>query len=299
MAKTDVEKTAYGAFERFIYLILIPLVFTSILIGVMFALFDFDFKNKLLASANEIPIIRAMVPDPEESPKDDANQLNPKELGASTAEQTALLKQKQEELTQAIETIKQRDETIKSLQEQIAAAESQQVEEKLSKEAYVQRIQELANTYGKMSPSKAAPIIENLTMPEIVLVLDQMKQTEQVRILEKMNPQTAAEASILLKDVVKVEDQAIEALQARLALNVEPEEPAPTGLTQAELAQTVAGMDAETAAVVLLEMLPANESKVVEILRAVNVQARSQILTSIAEENKEEAAILTAKLGEG
>jgi flagellar motility protein MotE (MotC chaperone) len=302
LANTDVEKTSYGAFERFIYLILIPLVFTSILVGVMFALFDFDIKNKLLASANQIPVIRAIVPEPDPVTADGTidGLTDP---GAALSdplklEQAALLDEKQQELTQAIETIKERDQKILELQNQITATEQKLEEDKLSDEAYLAKIQQLASTYGKMSPSKAAPIIQNLTMPEMVLVLNQMKQTEQVRILEKMNPATAAEASILLKDVVPVKDQEIEALQARIALNAEAPEQAQTGLSKEELAQTVAGMNPETAAIVLLEMLPAGESQVVNILRSVNVQSRSAILSAIAEESKKEAAALTAKLGE-
>ncbi len=52
-----------------------------------------------------------------------------------------------------------------------------------------------------------------MTKNELVLVLGMMKPDERVKVLERMDPAKAAEASILLKDQTSVRDTQIAALQ--------------------------------------------------------------------------------------
>jgi flagellar motility protein MotE (MotC chaperone) len=149
-----------------------------------------------------------------------------------------------------------------------------------------------------MNPSKAAPIMENLATAELVLMLEQMGSKDQIEILEKMKPNIAAEVSILLKDTVPVRDRQIAALQERLAMRGDPSAGEKSGLTHAELAQTLAGMAPANAAALLLEMKKINEAQVLQVLRTIDLSSRSAILSAMSGLSEKEAARITAKLGD-
>src|SRR5690606_36912857 len=122
---------------------------------------------------------------------------------------------------QANSTNESKDQSIKTLEEQLKALQEQETIKTQSEEQYKQQIQQLANMYAKMSPSKAAPILENMTLKETVLVLSVMNADDRGKVLEKMDPKLAADASIQLKDMVPAKDLQIAALQERLAINQE------------------------------------------------------------------------------
>ena len=149
-----------------------------------------------------------------------------------------------------------------------------------------------------MTPSKAAPIIEKLTLHERVLVLGAMRTDDRVKILEKMDPKIAAETTILLKDTVPVKDTEIAALQERLKQYELASSNDPEKLSSFDLGNTFAGMTPQSAAVVLVEMMKSNQPQVVAIMKAMDTQARSRILTAMADVSKESAAAITAEMGQ-
>jgi flagellar motility protein MotE (MotC chaperone) len=293
MAEADYEKTSYGAFERFLYLFFIPVIFTAILTIVMLSVFDYNVMNTFLKIGNKIPIVANMVPEP---PAETAADPEVEVPDVNSEELTIMLNQAEEDLRKAVESSQQKDQQIKELQAQMTALQEQLQNKTLSDEEYLLRIQKLAGVYAEMTPSKAAPILENLTLNEQVLVLNEMKQENQIKVLEKMNPQKAAEASILLKDQVLVKDAQIAALQERLAIH--NDEQTSTILTHNELALTFSNMTPVNAANVLMQMLKTNETMVIEILRSMDVQSRSAVISSIAGQSESEAASISAKLGQ-
>jgi flagellar motility protein MotE (MotC chaperone) len=148
--------------------------------------------------------------------------------------------------------------------------------------------------YAKMNASKSAPILENLTLHERVLVLSEMKQVDQVKVLEKMNPIKAAEASIYLKDVVSAKDREIAALQDRIKLN--DSTIVSQAITRSDLGKTFASMTAKSAATVLLQMQSITPAKVVDILNSMDNISRAKVMTALADLSKETAAAVTTKL---
>jgi flagellar motility protein MotE (MotC chaperone) len=148
--------------------------------------------------------------------------------------------------------------------------------------------------YAKMNPSKSAPILENLTLQERVLVLSEMKQVDQVKVLEKMDPIKAAQASIYLKDVVSAKDREIAALQDRIKLN--DSTVASQKLTKNDLGKTFANMTAKSAATVLLQMQSITPAKVIEILSSMDNTSRAKVMTALSDLSKETAAAISTKL---
>ncbi|WP_248926372.1 MotE family protein [Paenibacillus hamazuiensis] len=305
MANADVENSSsYSAFERFLIWFLIPFVFTAVLLGVLLTIFGYDIKGDVLKAAEKIPGLSKVLPAPKTNAdsKTAANSQQQTEDKAQSQDQmSALVNQKlaekDAELQKAEEAIRQRDQTIKDLQAKSSSLDDKVKQKTQSDDEYATQIQQLASLYAKMNPSKSAPIIENLTPQEQVLVLSMMKQDDRVKILEKMDAKKAADASIMLKDQVSVKDREIAALQERLKQN-EAANKSTQKLSKDDLGSTFANMTPKSSATVLLEMQNSNPDKVISILSSMDSQGRSKIIAAMADISKETAALISARLAQ-
>ncbi|ALS21636.1 MotE family protein [Paenibacillus naphthalenovorans] len=301
MANANTEQSSsYGAMERFLIWFLIPFVFTAVLLGVLMTIFGYDVMSNAVRTVSKIPVINSILPitnaeDGNQDPQQTQGEAVPGQepTVANYAEQ---LEQKEQELKQAEAALQQRDQTIKDLQLKNSGLEEQIKTKTISEDEYTAQIQQLAGMYAKMSPSKAAPILENLTKNELVLVLGMMKPDERVKVLERMDPAKAAEASILLKDQTSVRDTQIAALQERLNQSVSATSQADTHLSKDDLGSTFANMTPKSAATVLIEMQKSNPDKVLSILKSMDSMGRSRVLSAVSEQSKETAALLSARL---
>jgi len=302
VANADVEKSGYSGFERFLFF-LTPILFTAVLLGILLIVFNPNWRQGALEVGNKIPLLNAVLPEPsgaaEGGGEVDTDQLtvdNAKEkvdeLRAQLAEQEAALQQ-----TTAQATAQQ--QTIANLEAQIAALTEQNEQQAITAEEYEARIRSLADMYGKMTASKAAPILESMTLEEAALVLGVMNDNARGRILERMTPAVAAEVTTRLKDADSVADQQIAALQARIRELEQQSNSDTSTLDTAQLKQTFTSMDPASAANLLLEMASTDQSKALRILGALEDATRSSILSamsSLSTEDNKTAASLIAKL---
>ncbi|HZG77470.1 MAG TPA: hypothetical protein VEZ72_16580 [Paenibacillus sp.] len=294
------EERSYGFMERLLFYTL-PVLFTLLLTGVLLTVFGYDVVNELLRIGNKVPGVSAMLPEPKPTEEElRAAMLEAEEQGAEepteeeeAREIEAALSEKEAEVAALRSESETKDQRIAELQAELEAAKEEEARQSASESEYAANIKKLADVYAEMKPSKAAPVLENLTLSERVLVLKEMKEEQQVDILEKMDPTIAAETSILMKDVVAVRDLQIAALQERLALSG-AETASSAALTNDELSRTFAQMTPDRAAEVLLEM---EQSLVVNILRGMEEASRATILNSLAELDKDRTAQITARLG--
>ncbi len=301
MDNLDVEKSSYGAFERFLYIFLIPIIFTLILAGVLLSLFDYNVTDTVLKAAHKIPFVGKLLPAVDSPQERTASAVqtagSETDPDHSTAGLKSQLLKKEEELKKALADLQQKNESILELQAKNKLLEEQAKRKTQTEEQYDQQIRELASIYAKMTPSKAAPIMENLTLSEQALVLSHMKPDERMRVLEKMDPKKAAEASIVLKDMIPVDNLKIAALQERLQLIQQQNPGTAKKLSDADLGSTFANMTPKSAASVLLEMMSVSPNKVVGILSSMDAKARSNIMTALADLSKESAAAIANRLG--
>ena len=294
------EERSYGFMERLLFYTL-PVLFTLLLTGVLLTVFGYDVVNELLRIGNKVPGVSAMLPEPKPTEEElRAAMLEAEEQGAEepteeeeAREIEAALSEKEAEVAALRSESETKDQRIAELQAELEAAKEEEARQSASESEYAANIKKLADVYAEMKPSKAAPVLENLTLSERVLVLKEMKEEQQVDILEKMDPTIAAETSILMKDVVAVRDLQIAALQERLALSG-AETASSAALTNDELSRTFAQMTPDRAAEVLLEM---EQSLVVNILRGMEEASRATLLNSLAELDKDRTAQITARLG--
>ncbi|RJG22293.1 primosomal protein [Paenibacillus thiaminolyticus] len=302
MNQESMEKeSGYSGFERFLFFAT-PILFTIILLAVLLTLFNANWRNQMIALAENIPIVNEWI----SSDKDKAEGKEPgkakkenkniqKEQEEQIAELKALLASKDADLRNLADARKTLEEQVANLNKEIKDLRAERREEQVTEEQYAQQVKDLANLYAKMMPSKSAPILENLATEELVLVLDAMKQEDRAKILEKMNPKVAADASIRLKDVKPADNLEVRALQARLKKNEATKE-AHNGLDQTQLSQTFSSMTPKSAASILLETAKISPEKALNVLNSVDDATRSRLLNAMTEEDKQATAKLVAKL---
>jgi len=304
MANTNTsEGSSYGLFERFLIWFLIPVVFTAVLLGVLFYILGFDVLGGVQRTLHNIPVIGSIVPAPEEKTKE-----TPSPGGETTAVSDKTVKQRDEmiaqlnakiadlesKVTAGTQSSADKDQEIKDLKSKNAELEDRLKNKTLTDEEYTKQIKELADIYAKMTPSKSAPIIANLSLNESVLVMSMMKPDDRGKVLEKMDAKKAAEISIGLKDVVPLKDRELEALRERLALNAATQ--GNTSISNADLGQTFANMVPKSAAALLAEMYAASPAKVVSVLTAMDSASRARVMSALSDLDKEKAAQITARL---
>ena len=298
----ETEKQGYSAFERIMFF-LTPILFTLVLLGVLLTLFNFDVRNKLLEIGGAIPLLSNVLPAPEPRPGDtgkEAETAKTESQEEKVKQLQAMLDEKEAQIAQLAEEKQKLDASIAELQKEIADITQRNEAERLEEEQYEARIKELAAMYADMSPSKAAPILESLTMEELVLVLDSMKASSRSKIMEKLTPQTAAEASMRLKDLLPVKDRQMAALQARAnATGTAGQKAGSVLLEDGQLQATFSSMDPKQAGALLLKMSEVSPSKVLRILSALDDRARSGILAAMAEADDAVTAQLVSKLMAG
>lgn len=297
MADTGVEKQNYNAFERFMFL-MIPILFVIVLLGVLWALFDTDFRNKALQVGNSIPVLKEVLPEPKVtgSMMDDETIRSIK-MTEKINELEAELATVKGELAAAKETSAAQEQAVKGLEDENAQLKQLTEQELLEAEQYTAKIEELASMFSKMTPSKAAPIVQNMNIDEIVLLFASMRSDDRVKIMEKMDPKIAAEATMKLKDNVGVKDLQIAALQARLEEQAGSDDTAVSStLNQEQLSATFEAMDAKSAGEMLLKMKDISPSKVIRILNSVSNSARSSILTEMSKLDEAATASIVSKL---
>ncbi|MFC5472017.1 MgtE protein [Cohnella suwonensis] len=298
MASADVEKSSYSGFERFLFFVT-PILFTAVLLGVLLLMFNTNWRNSALEFGNKIPVIKSMLPSPDK-PAETVAQSD-EELTVSNAKTkveqlNALLTDRETALKQATDLTAQQKKQLEELQAKLDELTKTNAEKTIDTDAYKARISSIADMYGKMTPSKAAPILESMTVEESALVLGAMTETLRGKVLERMNPKVAADVSMKLKDSETVDNREIAALQARIKeLEQKTEQPSEL-LDTAELNRTFSTMKAASAAQLLLQMATGNQSKALRILGAMDDSPRSSVLAAMSDQDKKTTALLVGKL---
>lgn len=284
------QERGYGRLEWFFYIVLLPVLFTILLTGILLSFFGYDVIRSLQTTANQIPFIERIVPDPKPS----TNELGVSTELAQFQKLQADYEAKQVELLalqKEYEAMKRQSAQLSQENEQLR---KESEERRASDKERALKLQELASLYSSISPSKAAPIIENLSLQEAVLVLSEMDIESRGKILEKMDAKKAADVSILLKDTVLTENRDIAALQERIMLLTKAlSEPQKQGISDKEVAVIYAAMPPGRAAEVLNDMYKTSPSAVISILISMDRQAMSAVMAELPTDT---AADLTAKM---
>jgi flagellar motility protein MotE (MotC chaperone) len=312
----DTEKSEMNGLERFLIWFLVPVVFAVVLLSVLFYMLDVDIKEPLQRLGNSIPIVRNWIPDkpiepvasgkPEtpaagskdgdKQPVSEADKTALVEKDKQIAELTAKLKESTDDAKQFQNSYLLKDQELVDLKAKMNKLEQDYQKLEQDDGSYEKSVSETSKIYAAMSPSKAAPILEKLTLSEQLLILSGMKLDNQTKILQKMSTEAAANVSILLKDEVPSRNREIKALQDRIKTLTETTQPAATPFTVSELSTSIAGMESKQAAELLLEMYKTNKNKVLTILKSADSSSRASILGAMTKADKAKAAAISSQL---
>lgn len=134
-----------------------------------------------------------------EIPSFDSSKANKENID----EYLSLIERKKEQINERVEILKIRENQLKELEEsidrkivkideEILFFKQTQQEEKTLKE---ERLNNLVDFYKKMTPKKAAPIMENLDKDLLVQLFQKFPKKQTMNILSLMDPNKAAEIS--------------------------------------------------------------------------------------------------------
>ncbi|WP_334072983.1 MULTISPECIES: MotE family protein [Paenibacillus] len=291
MSQTELDEEleeSGGGLSRFLFF-MTPILFTVVLLGVLLTLFNVNIKQSLLDIGEKIPIVKNWIPDQTEEVAKDAEKDEKKQQESTEATVKELKEQvakQEDELKQANQLAAEQETKTKELQEQLDTAQNAEEEQKKAEEeaAYLKEVKKLASIYSAMSPSKAAAIFDKLTTDETLQMFSVMSNESKVAILEKMDPEKAANISIRLKDVKPAEDLAIAALQSRLKKEATEEAPAKASgaaLDDAQLSQTFRTMSADSASKLIVQTYKISPEKALKILKSIDDTTRSKILDAM------------------
>lgn len=172
----------YSKLQWFFFVILIPAIFAVILFVIVMYVLGVNVGEKVVQVGSNIPYVSKFFVEEEEE------IINPDEL----LEQIAVLQDEKENLEQKIT---QKDEEIEKLREEVRLQE--EAMKKKEEESKVQEkdseLKQIAKTYESMSAKKAASIIEQLEINEAIRHISQLNNDTRAAILEKMDPEKAAQ----------------------------------------------------------------------------------------------------------
>jgi flagellar motility protein MotE (MotC chaperone) len=305
----ELEKESASGVERLLFF-LIPIFFTIVLVVVLLTLFNTDFKNGLLKTADKIPLVKNWVPAPDLTPEEQKaadKQAQAKSSEGTIEELKSELSRQEAELKQTAAAKAEQDKKVQELEAQLQNAKAEQeaaaaaaaaASSGTDQDPYLKQIKNLSSMYETMSPSKAAPILSNLTNPEIVQLLTYMAPENQSKILAKMDPQRAAEITMDLKNATNSSDLKVAALQARLQKEEQspPAAAAAGAIDDKALGSTFAAMNPAEGANLILETYKISPEKALNILRAVDDTTRSSLLGEMSKSNSAQAAKILNKL---
>jgi flagellar motility protein MotE (MotC chaperone) len=297
-----VDQESAGGFERFLF-IMIPIIFTIVLIGVLLTLFNVNIRNDALGFAQKIPIVKNLVPAPTKDPgktklEDAKDQV--KSAKATIDELKNKLDAKDQDLLKTKQEKDEQDKKLRDMQDQLDSVQKSAEganADSANIDPYEKQVKDLAKMYAGMSPSKAAPIMQSMTTEEMVQLLSSMKNDSRTAILAKMDPKIAADVTMKLKDAVSSNDLAVAALQSRIQKDAANEKNgASSGLDKSQLSQTFASMPPKSAAELLLSTNKISPGKVLTILNAVSDSTRSGILDAMNTQDATTTAVILNKL---
>lgn len=193
----DVEaEEKVGKLKWFLFVIVIPLLFTITLALVIATVAGFNVFGAVQKYGSNIPFLSEWMNGKQQS----AEQV----LQKTMLEQKAMIEEKTQQVKKLEKEIKNKQSEIDALKQEIKrlnaelSAKQKQETTSTSPSETKPTIQDIAKMYETMSPKNAAAIIPKMSDQEAVRILSTLGRDTAAAILEKMTPADAAKYTALL-----------------------------------------------------------------------------------------------------
>ncbi|MEH7307817.1 MotE family protein [Neobacillus drentensis] len=282
------EEKHRSKLANIIYIVIIPLVFTVILVAILLKFMGFSVGQTFQEWGNQIPFINQLVADPapvQAENQDDTDYWKNKYITSNSTikETNQKISNLKKELSSNQNKLEETKQKNVDLETQLKEKETQKSQEDLK---------QVAGIYENMSPSKAAKIFEAMSLEDASLTLMMLDPEHQSSILGGMkDPKKAAHITMMMKvipSLYETEQKTIAEQVKELALK--QENPADT------LSETITGMPPAQSATIIRSMMKSNSIVAMDLMKNISISTRSQILTEITKVDAKLATQITADL---
>lgn len=271
-----------------VFYLVISLIAIAILGGVIFSILDTSLQKKVLAFGNQLPIINQVIPDPaqkQESKSKDQDFWKQKYFNTD-----AMVKEKDQTIADLNQKLNSNQQVVIDLKKSNQDLQNQ-LDQKQSK-AVQNQMKQIADIYANMNASKAASIVESMSLEDASLTMSMLDADQQSNILGSMkDAKKAAEITMMMKEIAGLTETDPNALKEQVhQLVLNQENPA------ASLADTIAAMPSAQSAGIIQSMMGSNSQVAMDLMKNVPTKSRSQILAEIEKTDAALAAQITASL---
>ncbi|WP_170289282.1 MotE family protein [Metabacillus lacus] len=186
----------YGKLQWLFFVIIIPMLFTGVLVLIILSVAGFDVAGKAGKTFKEIPLLTSGEGN-DAAGDNSADALEKKQVKLQSendrlSEEVSALKLD----LQILENDKQKGEKeVARLKQENSSLEQLLLQKEEEKEG---QSKDISKVYSKMSSKKAAEILPQLNNDEALRILNSMSDTQLAGVLGKMSTEEAAKFTALL-----------------------------------------------------------------------------------------------------
>jgi flagellar motility protein MotE (MotC chaperone) len=147
-------------------------------------------------------------------------------------------------------------------------------------EQFKQKVDEVATEFSKMTPKQASAIISSMSTKDAVFTMVGMKATQRAGILSTMDPKQASIISKSLKDFPPDNKESADKVEAQLSGLPDTQQ------ASEELIKTYNQMPAHSAALLITEVMKSNQKKAISITFGMDTAARAQMMSDLVSATK-------------
>lgn len=186
----ELETKKTSRFQSFIYVVLIPLLFTITVALIVMTILGYNVFELTKEYGQKIPFVSSMI-------SDDASD-SAKDIETNMIELEAEIKDREAKITKLETELESKDQEISR-----AELEKERLQEEIDeltaiKEENKRAFKDIVKTYETISAKKAAPILSQMSETEALQILTNLKSDRLAEIMEKMEPEDAARYTELL-----------------------------------------------------------------------------------------------------
>jgi flagellar motility protein MotE (MotC chaperone) len=279
-----------GKFGTFFYLGVIPIVLTATFSIVLLKFMDVPVWKTVKDWGNNIPVISAIIPGSNSSPvkADTSGDEDYWKQEYEKVEDT--LKEKEQELA---DLNKQLDTNQQGLEELLKSKEDLQNQLEADQTEEIQKqMEQTAEIYANIPPAKAAAMLASMPLGDASLTLSRLDADLQSSLLGSMkDAKKAAQMTMMIQEIAMLKEKDQNALKLRInELVLQHENPTDP------LSETISAMPPGQAASIIQSMMESNATVAMDLMKKVNTNSRSQILSEISKTNAKLAAEIAASL---
>ncbi|MDQ0199549.1 MotE family protein [Neobacillus ginsengisoli] len=266
----------------------IPIIFTVILVVIIVNFLDIPVWKTFQEWGSKVPVINQIIhaPEPVQTTSNDNQDVWKQQYLKIDAQ----LKEKDQKISELNKQLSSNQKDFDNFKKSNQEMQKQQ-DKKLSQE-YQDRMKKIAAIYSNLDPSKAAVMIESMSLEDAALTFSQLDQNLQSNILGSMkDAKKAAQITMILSEIPALNETDPTSLKGQIHDLIQNQE----NPTQT-LADTISGMPPAQSAGIIQSMMGTNSQVAMNVMKNISTGNRVQILTEIAKIDAKLAAQITTNL---